>query len=189
MNARWAMAAVTGIVTTEVLGIGGPWYEAGQGEYDLPIPALLAVQFPVMGILELKRMRGFLATGKSGVNESFPWDPMGMNNDAMALKEIKNGRLAMIRVRRYRRAGYRVPHRSRGRRQGSHRRPLRLQHGDQHHAHRLHLLSASKAWLRREGGSRRVEDGASGRIGEKARLATCVTVSNPKQLELATARS
>ena len=94
MNARWAMAAVTGIVTTEVLGIGGPWYEAGQGEYDLPIPALLAVQFPVMGILE--RMRGFLATGKSGVNESFPWDPMGMNNDAMALKEIKNGRLAMI---------------------------------------------------------------------------------------------
>ena len=82
MNARWAMAAVTDIVTTEVLGIGGPWYEAGQGEYDLPIPALLAVQFPVMGILELKRMRGFLATGKSGVNESFPWDPMGMNNDA-----------------------------------------------------------------------------------------------------------
>ena len=51
MNARWAMAAVTGIVTTEVLGIGGPWYEAGQGEYDLPIPALLAVQFPIMGIL------------------------------------------------------------------------------------------------------------------------------------------
>ena len=47
-----------------------------------------------MGILELKRIRGFLATGKSGVNESFPWDPMGMNNDAMALKEIKNGRLA-----------------------------------------------------------------------------------------------
>ena len=96
MNARWAMMAVAGIVTTEVLGIGGPWYEAGAGDYDFPVPALLAIQFPIMGILELKRIRGFLATGKSGVNESFPWDPMGMNNDAMALKEIKNGRLAMI---------------------------------------------------------------------------------------------
>jgi len=96
MNARWAMMAVAGITATDVLGIGGPWYEAGAGDYDFPIPALLAVQFPVMGVLELKRIRGWLATGKSGVNESFPWDPMGMNNDAMALKEIKNGRLAMI---------------------------------------------------------------------------------------------
>jgi light-harvesting complex I chlorophyll a/b binding protein 5 len=96
MNARWAMMAVAGITATDVLGIGGPWYEAGAADYDFPIPALLAVQFPVMGILELRRIRGWLATGKSGVNESFPWDPMGMNNDAMALKEIKNGRLAMI---------------------------------------------------------------------------------------------
>jgi len=96
MNARWAMMAVAGITATEVLGIGGPWYEAGAAEYDLPINALLAVQFPVMGILELRRIRGWLATGKSGVNETFPWDPMGMNGDAMALKEIKNGRLAMI---------------------------------------------------------------------------------------------
>ena len=96
MNARWAMMAVAGITATEVLGIGGPWYEAGAAEYDLPINALLAVQFPVMGILELRRIRGWLATGKSGVNETFPWDPMGMNGDAMALKEIKNGRLAML---------------------------------------------------------------------------------------------
>lgn len=96
MNARWAMMAVAGITATEVLGVGGPWYEAGAAEYDLPINALLAVQFPVMGILELRRIRGWLATGKSGVNETFPWDPMGMNGDAMALKEIKNGRLAMI---------------------------------------------------------------------------------------------
>ena len=85
MNARWAMMAVAGICTTEILGIGGPWYEAGAAEYDLPINALLAVQFPVMGILELRRIRGWLATGKSGVNETFPWDPMGMNGDQMAL--------------------------------------------------------------------------------------------------------
>ena len=49
-----------------------------------------------MGILELKRIRGWLATGKSGINEDFPFDPMGMNSDSMAVKEIKNGRLAMI---------------------------------------------------------------------------------------------
>ena len=28
-----------------------------------------------MGVLELKRIRGWLATGKSGVNESFPGTP------------------------------------------------------------------------------------------------------------------
>ena len=69
MNARWAMMAVAGITATDVLGIGGPWYEAGAGDYDFPIPALLAVQFPVMGVLELKRKQE---------------------------AELKNGRLAMI---------------------------------------------------------------------------------------------
>jgi light-harvesting complex I chlorophyll a/b binding protein 5 len=49
-----------------------------------------------MGILELKRIRGWLATGKSGINESFPFDPIGMNSPSMAVKEVKNGRLAMI---------------------------------------------------------------------------------------------
>jgi light-harvesting complex I chlorophyll a/b binding protein 5 len=49
-----------------------------------------------MGILELKRIRGWLDTGTSGVVDQFPWDPMGMNSDGMAVKEIKNGRLAMI---------------------------------------------------------------------------------------------
>jgi|EP00227_Mantoniella_beaufortii_P008250 light-harvesting complex I chlorophyll a/b binding protein 5 len=96
MNARWAMMAVTGICTTEVLGIGGPWYEAGAADYDFPVPALLAIQFPVMGIFELKRIRGWLATGKSGVNESFPWDPIGLNSASMAQKEVMNGRLAML---------------------------------------------------------------------------------------------
>lgn len=37
----------------------GPWYEVGAGDYDLPVPALLAIQFPIMGILELKRVRGW----------------------------------------------------------------------------------------------------------------------------------
>ena len=96
MNARWAMMAVAGITATEVLGIGPAWYDVGAADFDFPPLALLAIQFPVMGILELKRIRGWLDTGKSGVVDQFPWDPMGMNSDGMAVKEIKNGRLAMI---------------------------------------------------------------------------------------------
>ena len=49
-----------------------------------------------MGIFELKRIRGWLATGKSGVNDQFPWDPIGMNSNGMAVKEVMNGRLAML---------------------------------------------------------------------------------------------
>jgi len=96
MNSRWAMMAVTGITVTEVMGIGGPWYEAGAADYDFPVPALLAIQFPIMGIFELKRMNGWLATGKSGVNDQFPFDPLGLNGGSMAVKEVKNGRLAML---------------------------------------------------------------------------------------------
>jgi len=96
MNSRWAMMAVAGICYTEATGIEPKWFNAGSADYDFPIPALLAIQFPVMGFLETKRMQGFLSTGSSGVNEDFPWDPLGLDSDAMKLKEIKNGRLAMI---------------------------------------------------------------------------------------------
>ena len=98
MNCRWAMMAVAGIVGTEVTGIEPHWWEAGAEDFSFPTQALLAIQFPVMGYLENKRIQGWLATGSSGVNETFPFDPMGMGNkDAnMKLKEIKNGRAAMI---------------------------------------------------------------------------------------------
>ena len=98
MNARWAMMAVAGICTTEALGIQSKWYMAGQEDYGFPINAQLAVLFPTMGFLETKRITGWLATGKSGINETFPFDPLGMgaDSDSMKLKEIKNGRAAMI---------------------------------------------------------------------------------------------
>jgi len=98
MNARWAMMAVAGICTTEALGIESKWYMAGQEDYGFPINAQLAVLFPTMGFLETKRITGWLATGKSGINETFPFDPLGMgaDSDSMKLKEIKNGRAAMI---------------------------------------------------------------------------------------------
>ena len=93
MNARWAMMAVAGIVGTEIAGIEPRWWEAGTEDYGFPPQALLAVQLPVMGYLENKRIQGWLATGSSGVNETFPFDPMGMGSKD---EEIKNGRAAMI---------------------------------------------------------------------------------------------
>ena len=35
---------------------------------------------------------------QSGVLDSFPFDPLGQNSEAMQLREIKNGRLAMVGV-------------------------------------------------------------------------------------------
>lgn len=96
MNSRWAMMAVAGICYTEVTGIQPNWFDAGAQDYDFPIAPLLATQFCTMSFLETKRIQGFLSTGESGVNETFPFDPLGLDSDSMRLKEIKNGRLAMI---------------------------------------------------------------------------------------------
>jgi len=91
------MTATAGILFTEALGIGGKWYEAGSSANgEIPVLALIAIQLPVMGFFEMKRLNGFLQTGTSGVLNTFPWDPAAMSSDAMRLKEIKNGRLAMI---------------------------------------------------------------------------------------------
>jgi len=96
MNARFAMMAVAGILFTEVTGVEPKWFEAGARDYGAPLPALIAVQAVIMGFLETKRYEGWKETGMSGVINSFPFDPAGMNSKDMALKEIKNGRLAMI---------------------------------------------------------------------------------------------
>jgi hypothetical protein len=34
---------------------------------------------------------------QSGLINQFPFDPAGMNSKEMAVKEVKNGRLAMVR--------------------------------------------------------------------------------------------
>jgi len=62
-NGRWAMLAVFGILGRELLGVSGDWFMAGAGEYDLSFLSLLAIQFPVMGLIETKRYEGFKATG------------------------------------------------------------------------------------------------------------------------------
>ena len=50
----------------------------------------------VGGVLELKRLRGFLETGESGFWSSFPFDPLGLRSDANRVAEVKHGRLGML---------------------------------------------------------------------------------------------
>merc|ERR1712072_1293606 len=95
MNGRWAMAAVAGILGQEALGVG-KWFEAVAKDYDFPLLPLIAIEFLIMGFLETKRYNGYKETGKSGFLNSFPFDPANMNSPDMQLKEIKNGRLAMV---------------------------------------------------------------------------------------------
>ena len=89
------MAAVAGILFTDLVGLP-KWYEAGALEYGIPPIAQLAILAPVMGFLETKRLEGFLATGKSGFLDSYPFDPLNQGSPTKQLNEIKNGRLAMV---------------------------------------------------------------------------------------------
>ena len=66
-NGRWAMAAVAGILGTELLGVTPKWFEAGAKDYGVPIAPLVAVQFLIMGFLETKRYQGFKETGTVSV--------------------------------------------------------------------------------------------------------------------------
>lgn len=95
-NGRWAMMAVVGILGTEILGVQPSWWEAGAKDYGVPMTPLIAMEFLIMGFLETKRYQGFKETGTSGFINQFPFDPAGMNSKDMAVKELKNGRLAMV---------------------------------------------------------------------------------------------
>lgn len=95
-NGRWAMMGVVGVLGAELLGVPVKWFEAGAQQYDLPLLPQLAILFAVLGFLETKRYIGFKETGTSGFVNSFPFDPVGMNSQDMATKEVKNGRLAMV---------------------------------------------------------------------------------------------
>lgn len=89
------MAACAGILFTEVIGKPN-WWDHAKQEYWMPIPALFAIQMLIVGALETKRFQGWKETGTSGFLNAFPFDPAGMNSPEMAVKEVKNGRLAMV---------------------------------------------------------------------------------------------
>eukprot|EP00897_Mesotaenium_endlicherianum_P010004 jgi/Mesen1/9031/ME000565S08345 len=111
LNARWAMLGVVGCLYPELMGARGAGFEpvfsdAGIDYLGVPtlidahsIVAIVAVQAVLLGGAELLR-----AKGAPDTNSLYPggaFDPLGLASDAesfaeLQVKEIKNGRLAML---------------------------------------------------------------------------------------------
>uniref|UniRef100_A0AC62AEM4 Lhca2 n=1 Tax=Dunaliella tertiolecta TaxID=3047 RepID=A0AC62AEM4_DUNTE len=94
-NGRWAMAAVVGILFTDLVGLP-KWWEAGAQTYPIDNQTLAIIEIAVFAFLEAKRYEGYKKTGGTGFAFFFPFDPMGMRSPEKELKELKNGRLAML---------------------------------------------------------------------------------------------
>ncbi|XP_010939425.1 photosystem I chlorophyll a/b-binding protein 5, chloroplastic [Elaeis guineensis] len=125
IHCRFAMAGVAGILVTDLLRVTGisklpVWFEAGAAKYEFASTgALFVVQLLLMGFVETKRYMDFINPGSQakegtflgleaaleGLRPGYPggplFNPLGLakdidSADELKLKEIKNGRLAMI---------------------------------------------------------------------------------------------
>ncbi|XP_060188047.1 photosystem I chlorophyll a/b-binding protein 5, chloroplastic [Lycium barbarum] len=125
VHARFAMAGVAGILLTDLLRVTGirdlpVWYEAGATKFNIASTrTLLIIQLLLMGFVETKRYMDFLNPGSQaktgsffgleaaleGLEPGYPGgpilNPLGIAKDIKnakdwKLKEIKNGRLAMV---------------------------------------------------------------------------------------------
>uniref|UniRef100_A0A803LXZ7 Chlorophyll a-b binding protein, chloroplastic n=1 Tax=Chenopodium quinoa TaxID=63459 RepID=A0A803LXZ7_CHEQI len=124
VHARFAMAGIAGILFTDLLRTTGisslpVWYEAGATKFDFAnTRTLLFIQLVLMGFVETKRYMDFVNPGSQvdgpffgmesafgGLEPGYPGgpllNPLGLAKDIKnahdwKLKEIKNGRLAMI---------------------------------------------------------------------------------------------
>ncbi|XP_027356054.1 photosystem I chlorophyll a/b-binding protein 5, chloroplastic [Abrus precatorius] len=125
VHARFAMLGVLGILVTDLLRVTGlskipVWFEAGAVKYELAnTQTLFIVQLLLMGFAETKRYMDFISPGSQakegsffgleasleGLEPGYPGgpllNPLGLAKDInnahdWKLKEIKNGRLAMV---------------------------------------------------------------------------------------------
>ena len=125
MHCRFAMAGVAGILGTDLIRVSGignlpVWFEAGATKFDFAnTTALFFVQLLLMGFVETKRYMDFVSPGSQakegtflgieasleGLQPGYPggplFNPLGLakdieNANEVKLKEIKNGRLAMV---------------------------------------------------------------------------------------------
>ncbi|PRW45697.1 light-harvesting of photosystem I [Chlorella sorokiniana] len=95
-NGRWAMAAVAGILFTDLVGLGN-WWEAGaKVESSFDLKTLIIIEVVTFAILEGFRVKAYEKTGETGLGPFAPFDPLNMRSDETRLKELKNGRLAML---------------------------------------------------------------------------------------------
>eukprot|EP00955_Chlamydomonas_euryale_P065352 359211-Chlamydomonas_euryale.AAC.6 len=124
IHARTAMIGVFGILYKDLLGglgIGGPaaeveWFDAGKAYIEYPgspsFGTLIGAQIFLTGWVEVRRYQDILKPGSANTDPVFSnnkltnsevgypgIDPLGFSKGDMAslkLKEIKNGRLAML---------------------------------------------------------------------------------------------
>lgn len=125
VHARFAMLGVAGILLTDLLRVAGVssipvWYKAGAVKYEFAnTETLFIVQLLLMGFVETKRYMDFVSPGSQakegtflgleaaleGLEPGYPGgpilNPLGLAKDIKnahdwKLKEIKNGRLAMM---------------------------------------------------------------------------------------------
>eukprot|EP00775_Hariotina_reticulata_P011970 gene11970-12113_t len=111
VHARWAMLAVAGILAQEIARPDIFWYDAPT-KIDLPfnIVGLLAFEFFAMHFVELKRWQDFRNPGSVDTDPLFPQNKLKPHEvgypgfaffipgpmEELKVKEIKNGRLAML---------------------------------------------------------------------------------------------
>jgi len=112
-NGRWAMLGSAGILAAEITG--QDWVAANAKEYYADTRTLFAIQLILFHFVEIRRLQDYLKPGSAnqdpiftsnklpdGNTPGYPggiFDPAGFSKGDFAtlkLKELKNGRLAML---------------------------------------------------------------------------------------------